>query len=147
MRIGVDYYPEHWDRSLWEKDAELMQKTGVKVVRLGEFAWSRFEPQEGMFSFEWLDEAIALFAAHEIDVVLCTPTNCPPLWLYEKYPDAVQTGRDGHKIATGVRGHRCYNNPDFLNHVERIVDVMTKRYAGHSSVIGWQIDNELYTNK
>ena len=146
MRIGVDYYPEHWDRALWEADAELMQKTGVQIVRLGEFAWSRFEPKENEFEFGWLDEAIEMFAARGSDVVLCTPTSCPPLWLYEKYPDAVQTGRDGHKIATGIRGHRCYNNPNFLNYAVRIVDVMTKRYAKHPAVIAWQIDNELESN-
>ena len=35
MRIGVDYYPEHWDKSLWGQDADLMQKTGVKVDKAG----------------------------------------------------------------------------------------------------------------
>ena len=39
MRIGVDYYPEQWNRELWIQDAELMAKTGVKLVRMGEFAW------------------------------------------------------------------------------------------------------------
>ncbi|MBQ8596826.1 MAG: beta-galactosidase [Lachnospiraceae bacterium] len=146
MRIGVDYYPEHWDRSLWEADADLMQKTGVKVVRMGEFAWCRFEPTEGNYDFEWLDEIIDIFAKREIDVVLCTPTNCPPLWLYEKYPDAVQTGSDGKKIATGIRGHRCYNNPDFIRHSKQIIDLMTKRYADNKAVIAWQIDNELEAN-
>lgn len=146
MRIGVDYYPEHWDRSLWEADADLMLKTGVKVVRMGEFAWCRFEPTEGNFDFEWMDEIIEIFAKREIDVVLCTPTSCPPLWLYEKYPDAVQTGRDGKKIATGIRGHRCYNNPDFIRHSKQIIDLMTKRYADNKAVIAWQIDNELEAN-
>ena len=32
MRIGVDYYPEHWDRSLWEADADLMKETCVTLV-------------------------------------------------------------------------------------------------------------------
>lgn len=146
MRIGVDYYPEHWDRSLWEADADLMQQTGVKLVRMAEFAWCRMEPRDGEFDFAWLDDAIALFAARGIDVVLCTPTSCPPLWLYEKYPDAVQTGKDGHKIATGIRGHRCYNNPDFLRYAKRIIDVMTKRYADNKAVVAWQIDNELEAN-
>ena len=146
MRIGVDYYPEHWDKSFWEQDADLMQKTGVKVVRMGEFAWCRFEPTEGDFCFEWLDEIINIFSKRDIDVVLCTPTNCPPLWLYEKYPEAVQTGRDGHKIATGIRGHRCYNNPDFIRHSKQIIHKMTKRYADNKAVIAWQIDNELEAN-
>ena len=34
MRIGVDYYPEQWDSSLWESDAETMAKTGVKLIRM-----------------------------------------------------------------------------------------------------------------
>ena len=114
MRIGVDYYPEHWDKALWVKDADLMQKNGVQIVRMAEFAWCRMEPQEDVFDFSWLDEIINIFSERNIQVVLCTPTSCPPLWLYEKYPDAVQTGNDGRKIATGIRGHRCLNNPDFL---------------------------------
>lgn len=146
MRIGVDYYPEHWDSSLWVKDADLMKQTGVELVRMAEFAWCRLEPQEGVFDFSWLDEIIDIFSKREIKVVLCTPTNCPPLWLYEKYPDAVQTGKDGKKIATGIRGHRCLNNPDFLRYADRIIDVMTKRYANNETVIAWQIDNELEAN-
>ena len=146
MRIGVDYYPEHWDPSLWESDAELMKQTGVQLVRMAEFSWNRLEPADGQFDFSWLDQVVTLFAERGIDVVLCTPTNCPPLWLYEAYPDAIQTGRDGHKIATGIRGHRCYNNPDFLRYAKRIIDVMTKHYADNPAVIAWQIDNELEAN-
>ena len=56
MRIGVDYYPEQWNRELWIQDAELMAKTGVKLVRMGEFAWSKLEPKDGELCFEWLDE-------------------------------------------------------------------------------------------
>ena len=54
INIGVDYYPEHWDESLWVKDADMMHKAGVKIVRMAEFAWSRLEPDEGDFDFEWL---------------------------------------------------------------------------------------------
>lgn len=146
MKVGVDYYPEHWDKSMWESDASLMAETGVQVVRLAEFAWSRLEPREGEFDFSWLDEAIELFASKGIDVVLCTPTNCPPLWLYEKYPDAIQTGRDGRKIAVGIRGHRCYNNPDFLRLSDRIIELLSDRYKDNKAVVAWQIDNELEAN-
>lgn len=146
MRIGVDYYPEQWDRSLWESDADLMQQTGVEVVRLAEFAWCRLEPQDGSFDFGWLDDIIGILTERGIRIVLCTPTNCPPLWFYEKYPEAVQTEKDGHKTRTGIRGHRCINNTNFLRYAERIIDVMAKRYADNESVIAWQIDNELEAN-
>lgn len=146
MRIGVEYYPEHWDRELWEQDADLMKRTGVKIVRLAEFAWCKMEPSEGQFDFTWLDDAIKIFSSREIDIVLCTPTNCPPLWLYENYPDAIQTGRDGNKIPIGVRGHRCYNSPSFLKYAKRIIDKITEHYADEKSIIAWQIDNELESN-
>ena len=45
MRIGVDYYPEHWPEEVWEQDADRMQDAGVSVVRMAEFAWSRLEPE------------------------------------------------------------------------------------------------------
>ncbi len=143
MITGVDYYPEHWDRALWEADADLMQKTGVQVVRLAEFAWSRMEPRDGEFSFEWLDEIIEILTARGMQLVLCTPTSCPPLWFYEKYPEAVQTEKDGHKTRIGIRSHRCIHNADYLRYAERIIDLMTKRYGDNPAVIAWQIDNEL----
>ena len=44
IRIGIDYYPEQWDRVLWAEDAARMKALGTHVVRLAEFAWSRMEP-------------------------------------------------------------------------------------------------------
>ncbi len=38
IQIGIDYYPEHWDRSMWEEDAGRMEALGAHVVRIGEFA-------------------------------------------------------------------------------------------------------------
>ena len=113
MKIGVDYYPEQWDSSLWKADADLMAKTGVKLVRIGEFAWSRLEPKDGEFCFEWLDEVIKTFTRHAMGIVLCVPTSCPPLWLYETYPDIIRVDADGKRLQTGIRAHRCINAPMF----------------------------------
>lgn len=38
MKMGVDYYPEHWERSMWKQDAKLMRETGVSLIRVAEFA-------------------------------------------------------------------------------------------------------------
>lgn len=146
MRIGVDYYPEHWEESLWEEDIRKMAETGVSVVRLAEFAWCLLEPQEGVYDFTWLDRVISMFGEKNIDVVLGTPTNCPPLWLYERYPETVQTGRDGRRIATGIRGHRCYTNPVFRRKTKEIVTALAQHYKDDKRVISWQIDNEVEAN-
>lgn len=143
VRIGVDYYPEQWDKSLWEEDAGRMAESGVKLVRMAEFAWCRLEPREGQYDFAWLDEAVAVFARHGIQVVLCTPTCTPPLWLFEKYPEVIQVDKNGNRVPIGIRGHRCLNSPVFRSLSEKLIRRMVSRYAGEPAVIGYQIDNEL----
>lgn len=61
MRIGADYYPEHWEKERWKTDAEMMVKANIKVIRIGEFAWSLYEPEEGKYEFDWMDEALDFF--------------------------------------------------------------------------------------
>ncbi|WP_110931563.1 beta-galactosidase [Paenibacillus bouchesdurhonensis] len=144
VQIGVVYYPEHWDPSLWEEDVQLMKVTGVRVVRLAEFAWSRMESTSGVYHFEWLDQAIDLFHKYDIRVVLCTPTNTPPRWLTELRPDVLPRNADGTITYPGVRGHRCYNSESLRVYGSRIIEEMTQRYAHHPAVIGWQTDNEYW---
>ena len=143
VTLGVDYYPEHWDKSLWREDAERMKKAGVSIIRVGEFAWSMLEPEEGRFEFDWLDEAVRIFSGAGIDIIIGTPTNCPPRWLYEKYPEAVWTDRSGKKIALGIRGHRCYSSPVVREKSEIIIRKLCERYKDEPHVVGWQTDNEL----
>lgn len=146
IQIGVDYYPEQWPEQMWEQDADRMTECGVKVVRMAEFAWSRMEPEEGVYDFEWLDRAVSVFTDRQMQVVLCTPTCTPPLWAFEKYPEIIQTGTDGRRISIGIRGHRCMNSPVYRTLCERIIRQLVTRYRDNPDVIGYQIDNELEAN-
>ena len=146
IKIGVDYYPEQWEEKLWEEDADKMQQAGVKIVRMAEFAWSRLEPEEGVYDFAWLDRAVELFTSRGIDVFLCTPTCTPPQWMFERYPEVIQVDKTRHRIITGIRGHRCMNSPVFRGFAEKIITKMVSRYRDTSGVIGYQIDNELEAN-
>lgn len=147
MKIGVDYYPEHWDASMWEQDADDMKEVGVRLVRLAEFAWGVLEPEEGVYDFSWLDQAIEVFAKRDIQVFLCTPTCTPPQWMFEKYPEVIQVGSDGRRISIGIRGHRCMESPVFRGFCEKIITQMVSRYKDNPTVIGYQIDNELESNQ
>lgn len=146
IQIGVDYYPEQWPEQMWEQDADRMKECGVKVVRMAEFAWSRMEPEEGTYDFEWLDRAVSVFADRRMQVVLCTPTCTPPLWAFGKYPEIIQTGPDGQRIAIGIRGHRCMNSPVYRTLCEKIIRQLVSRYRDNPAVIAYQIDNELEAN-
>lgn len=56
MWHGGDYNPDQWldYPKVLEKDIELMKKSGCNVMSVGIFAWSKLEPQESIFEFEWL---------------------------------------------------------------------------------------------
>ncbi len=141
--VGVCYYPEHWDRSLWESDLRRMKAAGITVVRSAEFAWSLLEPHEGVFCFELFDDFLSLCLREKMQVVLGTPTATPPAWLTEKYPEALNALPDGTLLRHGARRHYDYNAEIYQQLCKRIVTEMAKRWGQHPAVVGWQIDNEL----
>lgn len=146
MRMGVDYYPEHWDPSRWSVDAALMREAGITVVRLAEFAWSRLEPAEGNYDFAWLDRAIDLLRQAGIDVILGTPTAAPPAWLCEKHPEIYPADARGYRLGFGTRVHRCANSPTMRSYSRKITQAMVEHFAANPAVIGWQTDNEFTAN-
>ncbi len=146
MKTGVAYYPEHWDEWRWETDLQLMSKAGIGLVRLAEFAWSKLEPEEGRFEFEWLDRILALSHRFGIDVLLGTPTATPPAWLHAKHPDLYTVDEWGHTLGFGTRFQRCLNHPVMREHSRRITEAMARHFAGNPAVIGWQTDNEFTQN-
>ena len=80
MHYGGDYNPEQWPEEIWHDDVRLMREAGVTMVSLGIFAWSRIQPAEGVFDFEWLDTVIDLLHEGGIAVDLATATASPPPW-------------------------------------------------------------------
>ncbi|WP_395339124.1 beta-galactosidase [Ningiella sp. W23] len=144
MMLGVCYYPEHWPESMWQQDAKEMQSLGLKYVRLAEFAWSKIEPVEGDYHWEWLDKAIDVLSACELSVILCTPTATPPKWLIDKYPSILPVDiNTGTTRGFGSRRHYDFSSPDYHRESMRITREIAKRYANHPAVVGWQTDNEL----
>ena len=37
-----------------------MKKAGISVIRIAEFAWSKVEPEEGVFTYDFFDEFLNL---------------------------------------------------------------------------------------
>ena len=141
--MGASYYPERFPKEEWSKDARNMRQAGFRFIRTGEFAWSKFEPECGRFDFSWMDEALDVFAASGLKVILCTPTASPMPWITAKHPDSVPVTADGKPFVPGERRHYCFNNRDFRQYACRMCREMAEHYRGHPAVMGWQIDNEL----
>ena len=141
--FGANYYPEAWERSQIDQDLDLMQEMGLNCVRIGEFAWSTMEKEEGKFDFSIFREVVDKCKARGMSVIMGTPTACPPRWLERKYPDLLLESVTGRVITHGTRRCVCPNSKGFLWHCDRIVEEMAKEFCDDENVIGWQIDNEI----
>jgi beta-galactosidase len=140
--MGSAWYPEQWPEFRWEEDLRLMEAADLRVVRIGEFAWSRLEPAEGQYDFGWLERAIDLAGKHHIVSVLGTPTATPPAWLTQKYPDTLRTEENGVRAIHGMRAHGSVTSPRYRELCRKIAEQMAKRFGNNPNVVGWQIDNE-----
>jgi len=142
--LGAAYYPEDWALEQIDEDIALMKQAGMNLMRLGEFAWSRMEPREGKFDFDWLHLAVDKMGHADIATVMGTPTCTPPIWLVEKYPEVLVVHDNGQAAQHGGRRHACPNNPVYRDYCAKVVTKLAEEFGNDENIIGWQIDNEMY---
>ena len=141
-KLGVCYYPEHWDEVLWQSDAQDMAARGITHVRIGEFAWSRIEPARGDFKWDWLDRSIEILQKTGLKIILGTPTATPPKWLMDEHDDILAVDKDGHPRRFGSRRHYCFSSQSYAKEAARITGEFARRYGKHPALYAWQTDNE-----
>lgn len=140
--LGVCYYPEQWPENVWVDDAQRMVEMGLSIVRIGEFAWSRLEPSEGIFDWDWLDRAIETLAEAGLKIILGTPSATPPIWMVEKFPDMLAITADGEPRKFGSRRHYCFSHDGYRAAAAQMAERLSKRYGQHPALHSWQTDNE-----
>ena len=145
--LGVCYYPEQWDEAVWESDATRMADLGLTWVRIGEFAWSRMEPQPGHYDWTWLDRAMEILGSKGLKVVLGTPTATPPRWMIRKHPDMLAVDDKGQTRGFGSRRHYDFSHPGYRGECAKIVTELAVRYGKNPHVAAWQTDNEYACHK
>lgn len=119
-----------------------MCELGITHVRIGEFAWSRFEPERGRFDWGWLDRAMDVLAGAGLRIVLGTPTCTPPKWLVDDNPEIIPVDESGRPRGFGSRRHYTFSSRAYWEESRRIVEILAKRYGEHPGLVGWQTDNE-----
>jgi len=134
MKLGVCYYPEHWPSSMWSADAAEMSSLGISLVRIGEFAWSKLEPQEGAFDFNWLDEVIEVLHDAGLKFILGTPSATPPRWVLEKFPDLLAWDEEGRPREFGSRRHYCHSHERYKILAAEMAARLAKRYGDHPAL-------------
>lgn len=140
---GTAYYPELWnDEQIIEQDIRLMKEAGMNVVRIGEFAWSTLEKEQGNIDIRFFVDIINRLYENGIETVMCTPTPTPPIWLSHGHPERMFVDANGKVMGHGSRQHVCTNNAFFRERAAIITEHIAKAVGSLPGVIGWQIDNE-----
>ena len=72
-----------------------MKLAGCNAFSVGIFSWVAYEPEEGTFTFDWLDEIMARMAEAGSKVFLATPSGAKPAWLSYAYPEVCRVLENG----------------------------------------------------
>ncbi|KAE8559153.1 beta-galactosidase [Paenibacillus polymyxa] len=144
MLHGADYNPEQWQQypEVLAEDIRLMKLAKCNVMSVGIFSWVSLEPEEGVFTFEWLDRILDSFAENGIYAFLATPSGARPAWMSQKYPEVLRVGVNRVRNLHGFRHNHCYTSPVYREKVRIMNTKLAERYANHPAVIGWHISNE-----
>lgn len=141
---GGDYNPDQWlDRpDILKEDIRLMKKAGVNSATLGIFAWSAYEPMEGDFHFDWMEEIMDRLYENGIYTILATPSGARPAWLDAKYPEAMRFSVNDVRNHHGTRHNHCMSSPKYREKVAILNRKLAERFQKHPGLIMWHISNE-----
>ena len=138
--FGCAWYPEAWPRERWAEDIRLMKEAGINAVRMGEFNWGRFEPQEGKFEFSDYRHLLEKLHENGIAVLLCTPTAAPPKWMSSRYPEILKSDKTGQPVYDGNRRHCCPSSLKFREFSRRITEKMAETFRDSPAIFAWQLE-------
>lgn len=141
---GGDYNPEQWldHPEILKEDIQFMKQAGINCVTLGVFSWSTYEPEEGVYHFQWLKEVMDNLYANGIYTILATPTGARPAWLDQKYPECMRVDSMGVRYHHGVRHNHCMSAPVFREKAAVIITKLMEAVGDHPGLIMFHVNNE-----
>ncbi len=145
---GGDYNPDQWldNEHVLEEDIRLMKLSHCNIMSVGIFAWAALEPEDGVYTFDWLERVIDRLYQNGISVLLATPSGARPAWLSQRYPEVLRTREDGLKNFHGERHNHCFTSPLYRLKVREMNTRLAERFGKHPGVVGWHISNEFSGN-
>lgn len=141
--LGVDYYPEQWGLEHADQDLDDIVALGANLIRIGDFAWDRFEPEEGKYDFSFFDAFIEKAKKRNLKIMMCVPTATMPAWLYYRYPDIMNENEYGYRQPFGARRGYCVNSDIYLEKGVALAKAMAEHYKNEEAIVAWQVDNEI----
>lgn len=142
LYIGTNYHPHDWDNSRWPVDIQLMKEAGLEIVRLGHLCWDSFEPEDGVYRFEWFDDVMQQFSDAGIKVFLDVSMRPAPLWVHKKCPGCDIYSKSGIRQNPVRRYMEDVDDPDYQKYALRFAKVLVKRYKDHPALMAFGLCNE-----
>ncbi|HEX2620395.1 MAG TPA: beta-galactosidase, partial [Phototrophicaceae bacterium] len=139
---GGDYNPDQWTSDIWAEDMRLMRLAHVNSASIGIFSWTALEPEEGHFTFDWLDRIMDMLAENGQQAVLATPTGARPAWLSQKYPEVLRVRPERQRNLHGFRHNHCLTSPIYREKTQVINTQLAERYQNHPALLIWHLSNE-----
>lgn len=142
LYIGTNYHPHDWPEQRWKTDVELMKGAGFTTVRLGHLCWDSYEPEEGVYTFEWFDKVMDLFHEAGIGVVLDVSMRPAPRWVHKLCPGCDICGPGGIRQSSLHRYMEDVGDPAYQYYALRFAEVLVKRYKDHPALFAFGLCNE-----
>lgn len=124
-------------------DFSVISQSGFSLIQFSGSFWSRIEPTEGKYNFQFLDNFMEQAAAQNLKVVVRIPLFHPPAWFTEKYPDAFALDPNGNQrhINTGFLFSVFHKG--FIEKCENLIEALANRYGKDNRLQGWIIDFQI----
>ncbi len=139
---GGDYNPEQWPEEVRVEDMRLMGLARVNACSIGIFSWVSLEPEEGRYTFDWLDRTMDRLAEDGRLAALATPSAAIPAWMSQRYPEVLRVGPDGVRRRHGGRVNYCWHSPVYREKAREMATMLADRYASHPALALWHVSNE-----
>lgn len=119
-----------------------MDLARVNVATVGVFSWVSLEPEEGVYTFDWLDEVMDTLHKNGKFAVMATPSAAPPAWLSKKYPQTLRVGPDRVPMLHGNRVNYDWSSTIYREKVREMASILAERYGNHPALLMWHVSNE-----
>lgn len=132
----------------WERDHRVAAEMGMNIFRHW-FMWASVETSPGHYDWADYDRMVQLEGQNHIKVVIAENVTGAPEWMWDKYPHARRTDREGNESYPGVvtgsatgNALMCLDNDEVRAGAEKFLVALVERYRGKPAVYGYDLWNE-----
>ncbi|MDX2018796.1 MAG: alpha-amylase family protein [Deltaproteobacteria bacterium] len=131
-------------------DLPALKKLGFSMIKIQE-SWAYDERREGDVDLSNVERVIAAAKQNDLRVFFGVTMEHAPVWLWQKFPDAVMVFEDGlpnvdpgaYVVPADGKPGPCWHHPGVRAAAGRFMSTVVKRLAKHSNIAMWNVWQEV----